>query len=202
MATRNYGKLAGTAGAGGDFEPNPPGTYSCEVTAAEFRLAGTGSEMYVVEWTVEDGPHKNRKLWQNLVCKHDSAGSVSFFFGTMRTLGLDQEWFSENVGKVDDEDDDAVEAARATIVQALVGKRARVKTVHDTYKGKTKNEVKGLSAPSKAGKTHGDDELPGKPKKEKKAKKDKAVAAADDEKPAKPAKAPKKGKGDMPPGLG
>lgn len=134
MPSVPYGALAKEAAKG--IEPLPIGPYNVEVTAAEFKTANTGSPMYKIEFTVTDGPHKNRKVWRNAVLKLDNPNAVGFFFGQMRVLGLDAQFFAE---LPDD-------GAEDIVCQALIGKRAIAEIKHREWNGQIQNDVTKLSA--------------------------------------------------------
>lgn len=126
MASVDYAALSATAKKG--FEPLPVGEYDVEVTNAEYKTASTGSPMYKIEFTIEAGPHKGRKLWRNLTLKVEKPNAVGAFFGQMRALGLNDEFFASS-------------PEEATICAELIGNRARVTVKHREYNGQTQNDV-------------------------------------------------------------
>ena len=134
MASVNYGELAKTANK--DFEPLPPDIYAVEVSGAEHKVSKNGNPFYALTLSVSDGPHKGRKLWTNVTLNAANPGSVGYFFGTMRNLGLDADFFAG----LPDEDSEAV------ICQALVGRRVNVTVKHREYQGKIQNEVDKISS--------------------------------------------------------
>jgi len=56
-----------------NFEPIPAGDYKVAIMDSELRnnRAGTGSYIWL-EFKVLDGPHQNRKLWDQLTFQHTS----------------------------------------------------------------------------------------------------------------------------------
>jgi len=140
MATINYAALAKDAAKG--QEPLPVGAYEVEVTGAEHKVAASGNPYYKTELTVAAGPHKGRKLWNNITLNASNPNSVGYFFGTMRTLGLDAEFFADLPG-------DESEAA-ALICTALVGRQVVATVKHGEYNGNVTNEVDKLAKSSAA----------------------------------------------------
>jgi hypothetical protein len=59
-----------------DFEPMPDGHYRvvCE-KAEETVTSTTQTEAAKFEWTVSEGPHKGRKLWDTLHLEHPKIGA-------------------------------------------------------------------------------------------------------------------------------
>ncbi len=209
MAKKSYGALAGTATS---FENLPEDTYEAEITDSYFRLANSGANMWHVTFTITAGEQAGRKVFTNIV-EGKSPEGASFFFGTCRSLGMDQQWFTDNVGDVDLKDEADVERARDAINEAFIGRTARI-AVGDgkPYKGVTKSEVKSIKSldGASAPRSRPSSDLPAaKPKKtaeEKAAKKAKKHAAAEEPEaeapPAKAAKAAKTGaRPTLPPGI-
>lgn len=136
MGTVNYGELAKGAGEV-SFEPLEPGQYEAEVTGAEFRTAKTGSHMYRVEFTVDTGPSKGKKVWTNLVLKHDSPNNVSIFFQRMAALGLDAAFFAAVGG----------DEQEAKICQRLIGAKSSIKVkLGNEYEGQRRPDVERITA--------------------------------------------------------
>lgn len=59
-----------------DFEPMPAGHYKvvCD-KAEETTTKSTGTEAAKFEWTITEGPHQGRKLWDTLHLEHPKIGA-------------------------------------------------------------------------------------------------------------------------------
>lgn len=146
MASVNYAQLAKEAAKG--FEPIPVGPYEVEVTGAESKTSSNNNPFYKVEFTLAAGPNKGRKVWSNITLNAANPNSVGYFFGTMRTLGLDAEFFA---ALPEDETD-----AQATICAGLLGKTAIVTIQHGEYNGSVTNDVDKIARSTSAGSSQPD----------------------------------------------
>jgi hypothetical protein len=133
MATVDYGLLAAQAAKG--LEPLPAIDYNAEITNAEYRPSSNDNPMYRIEFTIVDGPHKNRKVFTNFTLKLENPNSVGYFFGKMAALGLDAAFFA-GLPEANKE---------ALICQTLLGRRAVI-TVGPgkPYQGRVRDEVKNI----------------------------------------------------------
>lgn len=136
MASSTYAALSATAQEG--FKPLPIQDFEVEVTAAEFKLNKSGNDMYKVEVGVVEGPHKGRKTWDYWSLTPSSPEAVGMFFAKFRSFGLDNDFFSSLPENPDD--------ARATICQALIGRRAIMKTKHEPFNGQTTHKAASFKA--------------------------------------------------------
>lgn len=53
----------------------PKGVYNVEITSAEDAVSKNGHSMFKLEFTVINGPHSGRKLWNNYIYKMASGES-------------------------------------------------------------------------------------------------------------------------------
>lgn len=121
-------KRAGNA----SFEPLPPNDYEVEIEKAEAKTAqSSGKLMFVVTFKVTEGPHANRKVFNNFVVSPESEGAMGYFFRHMKALGLNSDFFAN-------------QPTSETIANALVGRRARVEVGQRVWNGETRNEVKNI----------------------------------------------------------
>jgi hypothetical protein len=128
--------------SGTSFDPLPIGQYDARVTKADHKVSQNGKTMFNVEFTVINGPHANRKVWNNFVVSPDSPKALAFFFQHMKALGLTKEFFDGN-------------PSEQTVAQNLLNKMCRLDLGHKEYNGSQQNEVKkvlpissGLGGPS------------------------------------------------------
>lgn len=73
------------------FDDLPPGKYLVAVTDGKVRFCGPASKnpgkpFYNLEYTVQDGPHTGRKLFDNVMLFEGALYSLS---GLMKALGVD-----------------------------------------------------------------------------------------------------------------
>jgi hypothetical protein len=135
MAKATIGELQVLGGKG--FEPLPDGPYVVEVTNAEFVNKPGKNQYFKVEFTVAEGPYKNRKLWDNITLA-ESEGSAGVFFGKMRNLGLGEDFWAPYQQK------EGLDEAAPYVCQALIGKPAVVHTEIREYQGNYSNRIKRL----------------------------------------------------------
>jgi hypothetical protein len=71
-----------------DNAPIPSGTeLQAIITATELKDTSTGGQMLVVEHTiVEDGPYKNRKIWNNLNIVNSSEQAQNIGLGQLKAV--------------------------------------------------------------------------------------------------------------------
>jgi hypothetical protein len=131
MASKNIGELQVMGGKG--FEPLPAGPYPVEVTNATFVRKPGKNPYFKVEFSIAEGPYKNRKFWDNMTLA-ESESSAGVFFGKMRNLGLGEEFWAPWTTKEIDE-------AAPYVCQALIGKPAVVHVEIKDYQGNLSNNV-------------------------------------------------------------
>jgi hypothetical protein len=66
MPTKSWQQLLDDAGDTG-FEPLPEADYDMIVEKAEAKRAGTGKDMFVCTFKIENGAYANRRVWHNFV---------------------------------------------------------------------------------------------------------------------------------------
>lgn len=130
---------ASSGGSGGSYEPFPPGTYDFKIEGVEAKTSGNGKPMFVVKAQVQNGPHANRLVWDNLVVSTDNPNALGYFFKKMAALGLPKEWFNQN-------------PSNDQIVQALTGRPFSAEIYIDTYNPSSpKNKIKNYFPPQQGG---------------------------------------------------
>lgn len=135
----SYIKAAADAGESLDeFTPLPEGEY--DVKALETKATKTSStnkDMIVITWVVEGGPYAGRRLWSNLVVSPESAQSMGILIRQLTALGVRP-----------------LLEAGASFEQIAAGLKNALATVTvkvGEYKGKPKNDVKGIKGRSGGG---------------------------------------------------
>jgi hypothetical protein len=69
------------------FEPLPPSTYVCILTASEMKPTKDGRGEYLeLELEIVEGPHQGRKLWDRLNLKNPSETAVRIARGTLSSI--------------------------------------------------------------------------------------------------------------------
>lgn len=108
-----------------DFEPLPSGWYNVAVTDGELRESKSeknpGSQYIHWEYTVQDGDHANRKLWDNTTLLPHALFSLK---GLLAACGFNVE------GDLDFE------------IEDVLGKQLQVKVSQREHEGNTYNDVK------------------------------------------------------------
>jgi hypothetical protein len=104
-----------------DGEPLPAGLYTAEITNAEVKELKSGNGVgLALEFTVIDGPHARRKVWQNLNIKHSSEQAEqigqSQLSALCRAVGIN--------GKLEDSDE---------LFQKIVAIRTKVRPAQGDY---------------------------------------------------------------------
>lgn len=64
------------------------------VEEAGYKMASTGSHMVAMKLAVTEGPHANRKLFNNLVLSPDNAFAMTMFFRNMAAFGVTDQVFA------------------------------------------------------------------------------------------------------------
>lgn len=114
------------------FDPMPDGTYDFFIEAAEHRVSSTQKDGYNITAVVENGPYKNRKVFNTFYISPDSPAALGIFFRQMRDLGLDNSFW-------------ASEPSHDQIVAALKGKRFAGTVNTEEYNGKKNNRIQGVA---------------------------------------------------------
>lgn len=121
-------KVAKEAG----FSLVPDGEYDAYIDkGAKTKKSGNGKDMIVVKWKIAAGPVKGSVL-QNFVISPESPGALAYFFGDMKKLGLDDDFFAALPGG---------EAGMKKVAEALEGKTAKITVGHREWNGSDRNEI-------------------------------------------------------------
>ena len=54
-----------------NFAPLPTGNYPCKLTKQEMKKSGKGNDMLAVEWTVTEGEHAGKKIFDYVTLNTD-----------------------------------------------------------------------------------------------------------------------------------
>jgi len=112
------------------FNPLPAGKYLAEITASEMKPTKAGNGNYLqLEFTLLDGPHKGRKVWDRLCTNHQNATTQNIARGNLSAI-------CRAVGVMQPQD--SVELHNLPLMITVKCKRRQ-----DT--GEIVNEVKGYS---------------------------------------------------------
>lgn len=114
------------------FDPMPDGTYDLVVEKAEHRTSAKGKDGYNITAVVENGPYKNRKVFETFWISPDSPAALGIFFRQMRDLGLDNSFW-------------ASDPSNEQIVAALKGRRFQGTVNTEEYNGKKNNRIQGVA---------------------------------------------------------
>ena len=118
------------------FELLPDGTYEAEVTAAEIKSNDKGDQRLNVTFTIADGEHKGRKVWDSPWLSHSNPKAQSFGNSRIKSImsaaGATDYTFGSS--------DDFLTKTMGTIIEISIGR--------DTYNDKTKNKVTFVQAPT------------------------------------------------------
>lgn len=115
-----------------DFKVLPKGAYIFTVAKAEHKVASTGKDMFALTCKVQDGAHKGRNVFTNLVISPNSGVAMGMFFKKCAALGLNEEYFRTSP------DNDAV--ANAMLDRTFKG------TVDiRTYQGTERNDITNMA---------------------------------------------------------
>ena len=129
MANLN-GFDANTVEPTSSFDPLPAGKYLAAVTGTEMKPTKDGTGKYLnIEFTVLEGEHKGRKVWDRLCLNHPNAQTVRIARGNLSAL-------CRAIGVMQPRD--SVELHNIPLVITV-----RVKKRDDT--GEFTNEVKGYT---------------------------------------------------------
>jgi|GEM_PF-6295120 len=141
MAEFNWADLIKDAStAGSAFEPLPDGVYNLKVENCTHKMTSTDKVMFTITAVVQNGPHANRKLWDNIVVSPDNGAALGFFFRKMKALGLGAEYFAS------DPTEDAIAiAVMGAEFQGGVGQKKNTNT------GKDGNAIMEYLAPVNGG---------------------------------------------------
>jgi hypothetical protein len=118
-----------------DFTPVPRGAYHVVCTDGELRESKSdknkGKPYYALEFTIQDGPHENRKVWTNAMC---FAGALFTMVQLVEAMGGE---VPKGGGKF-----------RIPAIDELIGKHfiARVSIKPETDEYDAKNEIRGFKA--------------------------------------------------------
>lgn len=116
------------------YENVPIGSYLCEIVKAEATLTNNKKDMFKVRFKVMQGPHAGKIIFNNFVISPESEGAMKWFFGHMRALGLNADYFK-------------AEPAPSQVAIDLVGRQAMV-TVEQgkPYRGQPTIDVSKIEA--------------------------------------------------------
>lgn len=141
MPTVNWNNLRKAADDAS--RPLPADWYDLIVVKAEATIASTGSPMIKLQLDVADGPHRGRRVFDNLVLSVDSPFAMGIFFRHLDAFGVNPET-------------EAPDGSLEPIANALIGRRIRGKIGIRMYNGSERNDVEeyapstgtGVPAPS------------------------------------------------------
>lgn len=118
------------------FELLPEGNYEAEVTAAEIKANDKGDNRLNITFTIADGPHKGRKVWDSPWITHSNPKAQAFgnsrIKSIMKAAGASDFSFGSS--------DDFLTKTMGTVIDISVGT--------DTYNDRTKNKVTFVKAPA------------------------------------------------------
>jgi hypothetical protein len=66
----------------------PKGNYHVSVTNAELKNSQAGNPMLKLEYTVQDGTYKGRKLWKSFMLEHDNKKVVDIARSQIKAMCL------------------------------------------------------------------------------------------------------------------
>lgn len=138
MSSINWDELLKTAG---DFEPVPDGEYNVVVISAEAGETQAGKDKIMVKFQIEGGPHHGRKLdtWHNTLSPVNSQGETNFgalraWFRQLAAFGMKANFFK-------------TDPSMETIAKVMEGKKVRVHTKIEEFRGHTGAKVKDVMPP-------------------------------------------------------
>lgn len=126
MAQVNWTQIKKDAG---DMTPVPIGKYDVVVETAELKVAGSGNEYWKLKLKVQNGPHRGRTLYNNVVLSMASPGALRAFFINMGALGITQDQITQSGGDTN------------AITPMLAGRQALVTIGHQDYQGQLRENV-------------------------------------------------------------
>lgn len=112
-----------------DFDIIPKADYHVKIVGAETKVASTGKTMYDVTAQIQDGPFKNRKIWNKFVVSPDNPKAMGILLRHFAVLGLTKEFL-------------ATEPSDEQIINALIDREAVVLVGTETYQGEERNVIK------------------------------------------------------------
>jgi Protein of unknown function (DUF669) len=115
--------------AGGAAEPLPAGNYEVVVRKVEQKMSANQKLMFAVTLRVEEGPHKGRRLWQNVVVSPENPQAMAMFFVNMKAFGLGKEFFAPN-------------PSPDFVCAAMIDRRLNVDVGTRVWQGDVRNEIK------------------------------------------------------------
>ncbi len=88
MSAINFDAANAPERAPRESTPLPPGIYTAEITSSELKplKSGRGTGLSLEYTIIDPAPHANRKVWQNMNVKHDSAQAEEIGLGELKEL--------------------------------------------------------------------------------------------------------------------
>lgn len=130
MSGFSFKQLQEQAKEAGIGEPLPPGRYIVKAIETTAKQTKSGDKDQIeVKFSVVEGPHANRKLFNNYVISPENNNALAFFFRHMAAFGLNSDYFSSNP---------TVQQVAAEMRDKIV----EVDVIIDNYGGVDRNKVK------------------------------------------------------------
>lgn len=138
IPTRSWNELLQEAGGAEgpiSYDPLPDGDYDVKVIDSKAKIASSGKTMYVLTCEVQSGPHRNRRLWTNLVVSPENPSALGYFFRNCANMGVPASFF-------------ASDPSDAQVAEAFKGKLFKAAVTSRVYQNQMRNEIKGIFPPS------------------------------------------------------
>jgi hypothetical protein len=128
----DFGRLMQQMGQ--QLEVLPVGNYDVVVKTADATTTANGKPMIKVKFSIENGPHAGRTLYNNFTISEENQNALLIFFTQMKALGLESTFF-------------AAGPSLEQVAAQLVGKRAQVAVAHRQWNGATQPNITRLNPP-------------------------------------------------------
>lgn len=130
MSSIPFSQLQKMAEESGIGQPIPAGRYTVKAVEATAEKTKAGDkDKITVKFSVLDGPHANRKVFNQYVISPDNPNAIAFFFKHMAAFGLTGDFF-------------ASEPSMSQVAGAIKDKVVDVDVIIDNYGGEDRNKVK------------------------------------------------------------
>jgi len=131
MSSVNWSELLSEAAeaTGGSYDPLPDGEYEFKVIETSATTTQTGKPMFKLTAEVQTGAHAKRRVWDNLVISPENKTALSIFFGKMKALGLNEEYFRQN-------------PPAEQVASAMLNRTFRGQVGSRPWNNETRNEIK------------------------------------------------------------
>ena len=131
MATVTWQALMDTAE---DMELPPPGKYRVTCTSAEHAITQNGKEMVKVTYTIDTGPSKGGKLFNNFVFSPESPQSIGFLINHIGAHGIDLRAYSGDPKDVMEQ-----------LSEDIVGCQVEVGMRHREFEGRPMTDIRSFN---------------------------------------------------------